>query len=172
MKRLKAVGVSGLLAVGLLGLVLLFGPQAASQNPEPEVSGGCYRNSGEKFIRYATSASECGPHETFVQLGGTEGPPGQPGADGVPELEQVRVQSAFNSNGNKRVTASCPTGKMVLGGGFRLDGSDAFGSLLVLENQPLSKSNGWTVLVIEKPATFDSWTAEAYAMCARPATTP
>lgn len=49
---------------------------------------------------------------------GPQGPAGPAGAPGVSGYQLVSVESPTDSNPTKQITASCPSGKKVLGGGI------------------------------------------------------
>jgi hypothetical protein len=102
---------------------------------------------------------------------GPAGPPGPPGAQGNPGvngvsgLEIVYATSATNSDTEKMVTASCPAGKKVLGGGgyaFNLTFPD---EVALVASFPYN-SNGWRVVLQETDAYAPNWLARAYAICA------
>lgn len=105
---------------------------------------------------------------------GVPGPQGVPGAPGLSGYEIVSSDSAFDSFAIKVLSADCPAGKVVLGGG-----ADLFPSLadpnrdtapVVLRASEPSFGNGvqagWVALASEiAPYTFD-WHMAVYAICA------
>lgn len=102
---------------------------------------------------------------------GPEGPQGETGAagaDGVSGHEIVTVASASDSSATKVVTASCPAGKSVIGGGhFLLPYNQAtYRGIAVGASRPVN-GNSWNAVGIELASTFTpSWQLSAYAICA------
>ena len=103
---------------------------------------------------------------------GPPGPPGAPGAQGNPGLngvgglEIVYETSATNSDTEKTVTASCPAGKKVLGGGgyaFNLTFPD---EVAIVASFPYN-GNGWRVVAQETDAYAPGWLVRTYAICAQ-----
>jgi len=96
---------------------------------------------------------------------GPAGPAGPQGAPGVSGFEIVNVASALSSDDEKAITATCPAGKKVLGGG------GFAGSLIFTDDVALIASNpsgttGWRVAAQETDATGAVWLVRAYAVCA------
>lgn len=155
------------------GVLALYTPSASSQdavNPPKTDSVApfaCYRTHGEKLLRIVESRTDCGAHETSLQLNqGPPGPPGPPGANGV-EVQHVFGQSRYNSDGRKEAYAWCPTGTAVVGGGYTITGDvDVWKKVAVHSNGP-SGDRGWSVSAIEsEPVSYD-WKVHASAVCAR-----
>lgn len=106
---------------------------------------------------------------------GPPGPPGPPGekgekgdagATGVSAWERVQ-DDVFVPNGPNQlhsVSAVCPVGKRVLGGGYSVSRNDASDEIVF--NGPLNISSGSTWLVIAQQDEDVSFTLEAYAICA------
>lgn len=94
---------------------------------------------------------------------GAAGPAGPAGASGVSGLEIVMVSSANDSYGLKVATASCPTGKRVIGGGGRLVGAPGFVALD--ESYPLGTTQ-YRAYGTEINATANNWRVDAFAICA------
>ena len=94
---------------------------------------------------------------------GPEGPAGPQGAPGLAGLEIVSSTSPASSNPGRMVQASCPAGKVVVGGGGRV----AFGeSDVALDESFPVDANTWRVLAYELNATAAVWTLTAHAVCA------
>jgi hypothetical protein len=175
-RRPKRLGLVGIAAAVLVSGVLMYAPQAASQDPDPQTAAGCYRNSGEQFIRFASTESDCGSHETFIQLGGAPGPSGPPGADGVPDLQYVRKETGLERTTQKQVSAACPTGTKIVGGGHHLQNYDSGRpppGVIVQGSFPdgAEFDTAWTVRAGSTTVSEDRWSITAWAVCAKPATT-
>jgi hypothetical protein len=83
-----------------------------------------------------------------------------------PALERVSAASASNS-ANKAVTATCPSGKRLLGAGVEIDGGG--GQAAPNDVIPGSALKGVTVQGLEdENGTAVNWRARAYAICAHP----
>jgi hypothetical protein len=72
--------------------------------------------------------------------------------------------SANDATDTKFVTASCPGGKTIVGGGASLGGT-AFLNAAIDLSAP-NDSNGWDVAAHEHTATAGNWSARAFALCA------
>jgi hypothetical protein len=88
----------------------------------------------------------------------------------VKNVSYVTATSASNtSDATKTVTATCPTGKQVVGGGAKAIGGDAV--IAITESAPTpvnteSKRTGWTVTAGQVAVTAVAWSVEATAICA------
>jgi len=101
---------------------------------------------------------------------GDQGPPGQQGQQGpqgVPGLSGVEVVtnvSAANSN-DKTITAQCPAGKKLIGGGAN---AHVFlghpKEITVLASHPTG--NTWRAAAREAAPYAGNWFLNAYAICA------
>lgn len=73
-----------------------------------------------------------------------------------------------DSEDAKTVTAECPSGKEAIGGGARVNGE--LNEVALTGSNPFSASNGartgWSAYARESSATAQSWSLEAYAICA------
>lgn len=88
-----------------------------------------------------------------------------PAAAAVPGLQVVSVTGAFDSATLKSVTATCPTGKRVVGTGFHLLGAQ--GDVVLDDVRPTATS----VVVSageDQDGTTASWKITALAVCANP----
>lgn len=102
-------------------------------------------------------------------LQGEQGPQGLQGIQGpagISGLEVVTADSGFRTAAAIDVTADCPEGKQVIGGGFSIRSADA-GDLNVQVSAPIA-SNRWGVSVFtaDFPNTFPDWAVRAIAICA------
>lgn len=81
----------------------------------------------------------------------------------------VTETSANNSDEEKSITASCPTGKEAIGGGARIN-SPATVKVAVNGSYPAVASNnartGWIATGRETPEEAGNWQIVAYAICA------
>ena len=73
------------------------------------------------------------------------------------------ANSASDSSTPKQVTATCPAGKQVIGGGAELDG--ALG--IALASSRVMGTTQWFAFGYEVNATGDAWSLTSYAVCAR-----
>jgi hypothetical protein len=73
----------------------------------------------------------------------------------------VSVLSPLTSD-DKAVTANCPSGKKVLGGGGVLDGQPQLG---IFQSYPPNDAS-WTVYAKEIDDYGDNWAIRTYAVCA------
>jgi hypothetical protein len=64
------------------------------------------------------------------------------------------------------VTATCPAGKVLLGGGGEITGG--FGEVLMDDMAPVPFENKFTVTGYEDSAYAPNWTVTAYAICSAP----
>jgi len=115
----------------------------------------------------ATNAENAQTAENANQLGGV------PAAAHLRNVEIVTAQSASNSN-NKSVTATCPAGKRLVGGGARERVGFLANSATVAitasgpSHPPLGapSNTAWTASGEEYAADPDNWRIVAYAICA------
>jgi hypothetical protein len=75
---------------------------------------GCYKTSNGD-LRVVELATACGPPEAAISWG-QEGPQGRPGVSG---LELVGASVLIPPGDWRFAHAACPTGKRIVGGGFR-----------------------------------------------------
>lgn len=94
---------------------------------------------------------------------GPAGPQGPAGTPGVTQREVVTVNTASDSSSPKQLTATCPAGKVVIGGGAEIDG--AVGPALA-SSRPIGTTQ-WFAFAYEVNATGGAWSVTSYAICAR-----
>jgi hypothetical protein len=98
---------------------------------------------------------------------GPAGPAGAQGAQGVPGLSNVEVVtnvSAANSN-DKSITAQCPAGKKLIGGGATAHAIFGYPKeLTLLASHP--NGNKWSAAAREAVPYAGGWILNAYAICA------
>ncbi len=103
---------------------------------------------------------------------GQAGPQGVPGPAGPPGLTAIQIVSITSDNGgdNTGATATCPSGKKLIGGGAGISGTGQAHAYLG-ESAP-NTSNGWHAVgrndddVEAAGPPFDDWTLTVYAICA------
>jgi hypothetical protein len=100
---------------------------------------------------------------------GAVGPQGPAGADGAPgglaAADYSRVDgtaSASNSTTPKTVTAVCPAGSKVLGGGFEYTAGT---NGVAVTQSRATADDTWTVTADEINNVPSSWSVQAFAIC-------
>ena len=94
---------------------------------------------------------------------GPAGPAGAAGAPGVSQVERVEVTSAVNSTSPKTTQMACPTGKRLMGGGARLNGSAT--SVAIQASFP-DNDNIYRATGREIVTTSATWSLTVFAICA------
>ena len=92
---------------------------------------------------------------------GAQGPQGPPG---LTAREQVSAETPQNSTASRTITATCPVGKKVIGGGVELSGPGR-ARVTATENKP-SGDNAWEGEAFEAVATNAAWKLVVHAICA------
>jgi len=158
-------------SVAVVGVENVLGQTCGFGQPVPTSSNGLVDVNGDALITASdTCVSGCflGHNVTqgVVQAEGPGiGPAGPAGPAGVSGRTTVSHTSPSNSRA-KSVSAICPSGKKVLGGGFSLHGpGGVLGSLLVRASFPTT-ARAWTVRVFEGSSTSGAWSVTAKAVCA------
>jgi hypothetical protein len=84
---------------------------------------------------------------------------------GLSGVEQVGVAGQLNSNDIKVTFATCPEGKVAIGGGARMNG---FINVAALHDshQEFSSPRTWKVAAHEHGPTDKEWELDAFAICA------
>jgi hypothetical protein len=95
---------------------------------------------------------------------GPAGPAGPAGPVGVSAEQFVTSDSGTNSNTVKSTTATCPSGKKVLGGGAAVNTTT--NTLAITRSSPTGDGTGWTAEAQETAAFAGNWRVTAYAVCA------
>jgi hypothetical protein len=93
--------------------------------------------------------------------GGDAGPPGQDGADGVSGYQVLASTSAFDSTSSKTVDATCPTGKVPIGGGFNTSLPNSAASAA----RSFPTGQRWHVAV-NNIGPAKNWTLHGFVVCA------
>jgi hypothetical protein len=137
------------------------GPQGEQGPAGPEGPQGAQGEKGD--------TGDTGPE-------GPQGDPGQDGAPGAPGLsayEIVTVEEARSvpvTSNFVDISATCPSGKQVLGGGFRVlgFGPASLGDETVLHNGPdlFASAPTWRVIIRDAATDPGIGLTEVYAICA------
>ena len=93
---------------------------------------------------------------------GPAGPAGPQGAVGLAGVEIVTAESVRDSDPVHSVSANCPAGKRVIGGGAHI--FDASGDAALDESYP--EGTKWHARAYEVNATAGAWHIAAFAICA------
>jgi hypothetical protein len=97
---------------------------------------------------------------------GDKGAKGDTGSTGLTGVEIVTVNGAPQSGVFTVVSASCPEGKRIIGGGARIAIAGAFYDDVAIESSyPLTQKT-WQAVGSEVNATAGNWILTAYAICA------
>ncbi len=96
---------------------------------------------------------------------GPQGPAGPAGAPGIAALERQDVVTTTTNVNVKTISAVCPTGKRVIGGGARVTGAGA-SRVSINEAFPDSDGTKFNGVAREVTATALTWALQVYAMCA------
>ena len=99
---------------------------------------------------------------------GPAGPAGPQGAPGVSGREPVFGTSANDSTASKSATATCPSGKNVVGGGAAIVPTGA-GVPVALQVSYVNGTAGWVATASELEAYAGDWNVNVVVYCA---TTP
>jgi len=80
--------------------------------------------------------------------------------------ELVSQSDAVSSTDFRTQSASCPSGKKVIGGGagaLSLNGVN----MEIRDSHPFSDGSGWTAFAYEEPTTANTWNWQVWAVCAK-----
>jgi hypothetical protein len=86
----------------------------------------------------------------------------------VPSASVVSALTPFDSTANKTITARCPSGKSVIGGGARVNGAQ---HVVLTRQEPVQSgtTGSYVVAASEDQTGFAGiWALQAYAICADP----
>lgn len=101
---------------------------------------------------------------------GTTGPTGATGATGPGADGYLRVSgtaSGSNETSPKTVTASCPAGKVALGGGFLVTVASGVLAEITVTESRATADNVWTVTGSEdNDSNVGNWSIQAFVVCA------
>ena len=148
-----------------LAIVVVAAVQAAIPDPSGAIHA-CYRSNGNLRL---VDRSSCTSSETALawnQTGpqgpaGAPGPQGEPGTPGPPSVagyEIINTHETLPLNGSIEVTATCPTGKRVIAGGYVAPS--------VLDTASSSRPEGDSGWRVEFKSNGGTGEASVYAICA------
>jgi hypothetical protein len=160
--------------------VAVWGGNASAQTVVmcAKAKGGTLKQGAPIKLRSACKANELkldaaalglqGPAGQNGQNGqdGADGAPGTPGVSGVEIVLGDGAAVVDLSDGTGTATASCPSGKVVLGGGIEIveDVGDVT-SVTKVESYPVTTTpQGWTGLL--RGNSTEDWHLRAWAICA------
>ena len=95
---------------------------------------------------------------------GPAGPAGPQGPAGASAYQTVFTTSAVDSAPTKTLTASCPAGKRVLGGGVALAPTTVAG--IAITSSYMSNATTWTGAAREIVTTASTWGLNVVVICA------
>ena len=169
-KRLTAMLLGGLILIAVSAFFLFWWPSLIAPNstsPTPEAAGNLNQNKNRDGLTEKSPAGNVGdtadtpaPTATSEESGAAESP--APGAlPPTPATTQPTLTTVMNSKSLgavvfDSVTATCPSGTVAVGGGFRgAESSRFFASYLT--------GNGWYVRAVN--GTLSSSNIYAYVQC-------
>lgn len=94
---------------------------------------------------------------------GEKGEKGEQGSPGLSAREVVSASTATDSTDFRSITATCPAGKVAIGGGA---GVDFFVVAAVTSSMPTG-TNAWRASAIEFAPSSSAWRLTAYVVCAQ-----
>lgn len=97
---------------------------------------------------------------------GPAGPAGPAGAAGASGYQIVISQSSVDSLDTHEISATCPSGKKVIGGGARVIGGGVDENRINVVRSSPSGDTQWSVRGLELNSTGQNWGVEATAICA------
>jgi hypothetical protein len=155
--------VAGLVAS--LVVVVVAAVRAAIPDPSGVIHA-CYRANGNLRLVDKSGCTSAETALTWNQTGpqgpaGTPGPQGQPGAPGPASTagyEIINTHETLPLNGSIEVTATCPTGKRVIAGGYVAPS--------VLDTASSSRPEGDKGWYVEFKSNGGNGDASVYAICA------
>ena len=113
-----------------------------------------------RSVRRASRANTGAKGDTGAT--GAKGDTGAAGASGAVAngYERVSGTASSSTSSNKSAAASCPTGKVAVGGGFTTSRSD-----VGAQQSRATANDTWTVDAVEIVSTNNNWTVQAYVIC-------
>ncbi len=94
---------------------------------------------------------------------GDKGAVGQPGVSGLERVTATNTGGA-SSTSPKTVSAVCPTGKKILGGGAFVNVTDTTAPIALRRSNPVGE--GWVAHAFESSSTSDVWSLSVALICA------
>ena len=180
---LVVAGIALLFALGGTGYATVLQVPANSVGPaqirDNAVTNPKIRNSAVNNAKIANNAvtaskvrngsllsADFAPGQIPAGPQGPAGPAGPAGPSGISGWQIVEADSASDGSATKQVTASCPSGKRVLGGGLQISGP---GKQFVASNGAYPSANGASFTGEGQntlPGTPVIWQLKVYAICA------
>ena len=159
-KRWWVLGLVVSLAIVVVAVV-----QAAIPDPSGVIHA-CYRANGNLRLVDKFNCTSTETALTWNQTGpqgpagapGPQGQPGTPGPAGVAGYEIISTHETLPLNGSIEVTATCPTGKRVIAGGYVAP--------TVLDTASSSRPEGDKGWHVEFKSNGGNGDASVYAICA------
>lgn len=120
----------------------------------------------------ATSSGGRLPNNIIAKAGNADRLDGKDSTQlGVNGYQQVTAMSAFDSEAHKVVSAACPTGTRVVGGGAQvfptLADANREAAPIVIRMSAPSGDGLWSVIADETVIYTQAWHVTAYAICVR-----
>jgi hypothetical protein len=151
--------------VASLAIVVVAVVQAAIPDPSGAIHA-CYRANGNLRLVDKSSCTSSETALTWNQTGpqgpagapGPQGPPGIAGPPGVAGYEIINTHETLPLNGSIEVTATCPSGKRVIAGGYVAPS--------VLDTASSSRPEGDSGWRVEFKSNGGMGEAAVYAICA------
>jgi hypothetical protein len=148
-----------------LAIVVVAAVQAAIPDPSGTIHA-CYRSNGNLRLVDRSSCTSSETALTWNQTGpqgpagapGPQGPPGIAGPPGVAGYEIINTHETLPLNGSIEVTATCPSGKRVIAGGYVAPS--------VLDTASSSRPEGDSGWRVEFKSNGGMGEASVYAICA------
>ena len=148
-----------------LAIVVVAAVQAAIPDPSGAIHA-CYRSNGNLRLVDRASCTSSETALTWNQTGpqgpagapGPQGPPGIAGPPGVADYEIINTHETLPLNGSIEVTATCPSGKRVIAGGYVAP--------RVLDTASSSRPEGDSGWRVEFKSNGGMGEASVYAICA------
>jgi hypothetical protein len=135
----------------------------------PSSSGtitACKDNKGVLKVIDAEAGATCNANQQLLTWN-QQGPAGPAGPAGISGYQVVSSMTEGGPN-NSAVTAmaSCPEGKVPIGGGGRINDLDSNGLAFIVDSHPFSYVNGWRVRAARNWETQQSFSVSAVVICA------
>ena len=121
------------------------------------------------------NASPSDPHQRGPQglqgIQGPQGPAGPTGAQGPAGTNgvsgiQIVTQTSSTNSAKSNITATCPTGKTLIGGGADTSNADAWVTNSGPGTVTSGKASTWVADADERNSIASPWTLTVYAICA------
>lgn len=152
------------ISVAVIAVVVVSAGIALATIPAADGSiQACYSNTNGQVRLVDNEPTDCAAEETGVSWSQT-GPQGPAGALGY--IVVTGPASANNSAPAKSAAVTCPSGKVVLGGGGVLSSSTSTNALAVTKSVASADGSKWTVKGVELKPFAGSWSVKARAQCA------